>query len=68
VLKFRSDDFAKIVPIPSEEILGTFFTQSKDSFNKNSTLKDIKDRLHDACIKAESKRMGHAQIEKYVDE
>jgi hypothetical protein len=68
MVKFRSDDFAKIVPIPNEETLEAFFTENKDYFEKNSNFQDIKDRVLDAYIKAESTRMAYAQAENFVDE
>jgi hypothetical protein len=34
MVKFRSDDFAKNIPIPNKEILTIFFTENEDYFEK----------------------------------
>ncbi|MDR0742247.1 MAG: hypothetical protein LBE98_02170 [Puniceicoccales bacterium] len=68
MVKFRSDDFIKTVPSPDEETLAVFFLENKDYFEKDSKFEDIKDRVLDAYLKAESTRMAYVQAEDFVGE
>ncbi|MDR2432449.1 MAG: hypothetical protein LBD34_01725 [Puniceicoccales bacterium] len=68
MVKFRSDDFVKTVPMPDEKTLIAFFLENKDYFEKDSKFEDIKDRVLDAYLKAESTQMAYAQAEGFVDE
>ncbi|MDR2603606.1 MAG: hypothetical protein LBC11_03560 [Puniceicoccales bacterium] len=67
MVKFRSEDFVKTVPSPDEKTLTAFFLENKDYFEKDSKFEDIKDRVLDAYLKAESTRMAYAQAEDFVN-
>ncbi|MDR2628600.1 MAG: hypothetical protein LBC30_01235 [Puniceicoccales bacterium] len=68
MVKFQSENFIKTVPLPDEETLAAFFQANKDYFEKDSKFEDIKDRVLDAYLKAESTRMAYARAEDFVSE
>ncbi|MDR0693426.1 MAG: hypothetical protein LBF49_02550 [Puniceicoccales bacterium] len=68
MVKFRSDDFIKTVPMPDEKTLTAFFLENKDYFEKDSKFEDIRDRVLEAYLKAESTRMAYVQAEDFVNE
>ncbi|MDR2778718.1 MAG: peptidyl-prolyl cis-trans isomerase [Puniceicoccales bacterium] len=68
IIKFKSNDFVKTVPIPNEETLMTFFLENEGYFEKDSNFHDIKDRVFDAYIKAESTKIAYSKAEDFVNE
>ncbi|MDR2776933.1 MAG: hypothetical protein LBB17_02730 [Puniceicoccales bacterium] len=68
MVKFQSENFTKAVPPPEEETLAMFFLENKDYFEKDSKFEDVKDRVFDAYLKAESTRMAYARAEDFVSE
>ncbi|MDR1173179.1 MAG: hypothetical protein LBK24_00065 [Puniceicoccales bacterium] len=68
MVKFQSEDFVKIVPVPDEKTLAAFFQENKDHFEKDSKFEDIKDRVLDAYLQAKSTEMAYARAEDFVSE
>ncbi|MDR1528668.1 MAG: hypothetical protein LBS22_03755 [Puniceicoccales bacterium] len=68
MIKFSSEDFVKTVPSPDEKTLTAFFLENKDYFERDSKFEDMKDRVFDTYLKAESTRMAYARAEDFVGE